>query len=170
MKQRLIAVVVLSAVFVALLVLFFQARTVAVWVGHADVPLDFVFLDSGSGQPIAGASLNLRDPDYLEGPPKEPHSMVGTSGPDGHARLTVNLLVYGSDRMTVDGRFSRNLSRRVEYPNWECRVSAEAYQNLTLSDQDFQSQFTGDRRFHADKVPPPIVLRLRRQDRPNPVP
>ncbi len=67
------------------------------WVGHADVRLDFVLIDADSERPIAGASILLRDADFLGDPPDmqhEPHCVQATSDPEGHARIDV--LLHGS--------------------------------------------------------------------------
>ncbi len=171
MKERLIGVMVLSAVvsaaFTAVWVLFVSPRGTALAVGRVDVLLDFVFVDDESGQPIAGASLELQDPDYLEGPPKEPYSITRMSGPDGHARIHLpELKVTSVARRTADGQHWVTESRSLHYPNWECRVSAKGYRNTTISYDDWQSRYTANPRFNQTLVPPPIVLRLRRQDRP----
>lgn len=69
MKERLIGVMVLSAVvsaaFTAVWVLFVSPRGTALAVGRVDVLLDFVFVDDESGQPIAGASLDAPGPRLL---------------------------------------------------------------------------------------------------------
>jgi hypothetical protein len=70
MNDRLKDLLVLAAVLVAVSLLFIPDRKVSLGVGHTDVPLDFVFLDAASGQPVAGAFLRLRDLDSLNDPPK----------------------------------------------------------------------------------------------------
>jgi hypothetical protein len=162
---------VLGSVLSIFLLLFLPDGKVSFGVGHVDVPLDFVFLDAATGRPVAGASLRLRDLDWINEPPREPESIVRSSGPDGHARIKLKgMMVTSCDRVTQDGRFSSQLSRSVRYPAWECRVTAEGYQDLEVSYEEFRSRVTGDRRLHEDSIPPSIVFRLRRQVRPQPVP
>lgn len=171
MKSRLKTLLVLASVLATLWVLFLRPSTVSLGVGHVDVPFEFIILDAASGQPIAGASLRLQDLDSINELPEEPYSIVRSSGPDGHSRIKLKGLMFtSSDSVTEDGRFLRPLSRSVQYPWWECHVTAEGYQDLKVSYQDFRSKYTGDLRFHEDSIPPPIVLRLQRQVRPRPTP
>lgn len=171
MIDRCKDLLVLAAVLGILSLLFLPDRKVSLGVGHVDVTLDFVFLDAASGQPVAGASLRLQDLDSVNDPPQEPYSIVRSSGPDGHVRITLKGLMFTtSDRVTEDGHFLRHLSRQVRYPAWECSATGEGYQDLKVSYEDFRSKYMGDRRFHEDVVPPAIVLRLRKQVRPRPVP
>jgi hypothetical protein len=167
MKSRFMTLLVLSSVFAALTVLLHRPSTLLLAVGNGDVSFDIVILDAASGQPIAGASVRLQDPDSINEPLKEPYSIVRSSGPDGCARIKLKgLMVTSRDRVTEDGRFLTHLSRSVRYPSWECHVNAEGYQDLKVSYQDFRSRYTGGRRFHEESAPPPIVLRLERQVRP----
>jgi hypothetical protein len=163
MNDRLKDLLVPAAVLATLSLLFLPDRKVSLGVGHVDVPLDFVFLDAASGQAVAGASLRLQDLDSGNDPPQEPYAIVRSSGPDGHARVKLEgLMFYSSDRVTQEGRLLRHLSRTVSYPAWECNVTAEGYQDLKVSYEDFRAKYTGDRRFHGESMPPAIVFRLRK--------
>jgi hypothetical protein len=146
------------------LILSWGPRKIALEVGHVDIPLDFVIIDAGSGQAIAGASILLQDPDYNGLPPQSPYTLAANSGSDGHYRVLLKELMYSAScSITEDGRFLKCLSRGVRYPNWELHVSADGYKKLSVSWQDFRMRYIGDRRYHEDQVPPPIVVRLRRQ-------
>lgn len=164
MNDRLKDLLVLAGVLAILALLALPPRKVALGVGHVDVSLDFVFVDAETGRPVPGASLRLQDLDDIQGTTAEPEVIVRTSGPDGHARIVLKGLTFTtSDRVAGDGRFVRHLTRDVRYPAWECRVTAEGYQDLTVSPANLRSTYLGDRRFHEDRIPPAIVFRLRRQ-------
>ena len=166
MRVRLRTLLLLIAVVAVLLGLIpnWGASKRALEVGHTNVPLDFVIIDAGSEQPIAGASILLQDPDYLDLPPQVPQTLAATSGLDGHYRVTLMGLMFSAESsVTEDGKFLKSLGRWVRYPNWELHVSADGYQKLRVSYQDFREKYMGDRRYHEDSIPPPIVVRLQRQ-------
>ena len=110
------------------------------WVGHAQVPLEFVILDASTGFPIEGATLRLLledDPEY-----------VATTGPDGGARVVRQFM--------TGGRSSVLRSTRVVNYNLMVAITAVGHQPLRIE----LAELTREARYHSDPNPPPIVIRL----------
>jgi len=149
----------IPTVILAVLYCFFfpASRTKSLWIGHADVTLDFVLIDADSERPIDGAAILLRDADFLSDPPevqRAPYRLQVKSGLDGHARIIVSLQVYGAD----DDSW-------IKYPDWQLDASADGYKALTVTCDEFRGSYIADRHYHSELVPPPIVVPLRRQGR-----
>ena len=119
----------------------FSSETV--WVGFASVPLEFVVVDAASGKPIDGAAITL-----TEGKPE--YSAV--TGVDGRAKVVVHA--------TISGRSSwRQETRSVNYA-WGLSVTCDRYEPVYEALQNV----TRDKRYHSDKSPPPIVIRLKAKE------
>ncbi len=114
--------------------------TEAIWSGHSSIPLEFLILDSATGQPIDGASIRL-----VEGHPE----YQATTGPDGRAKVILHAAVGGRSSLLRH-------TRAVNYGWWALLVDCKGYREVTES----LREVTRDARYHAVPSPPPIVIRL----------
>jgi hypothetical protein len=124
-------------------------------VGHVDIPLDFFVTDADSGQPLQGASIRLHNFDNQSNP-IPPYWFELETGLDGHAATVVNLTFY-------EGRAIPShelLFYRVAYPHWEMKIEADGYREFEASFANYEE---GNSRFHEHSPPPPILIRLRKQ-------
>jgi hypothetical protein len=110
------------------------------WVGFASIPLEFVVVDAASGKPIDGAAIDLTEssPEYS-----------AVTGTDGRAKLIIHALISGRSSL-------RRETRSVNY-SWGLTVTCDRYEPVYEALQNV----TRDTRFHSDKAPPPIVIRLK---------
>ncbi len=134
--RRLMAAVGVVAVVTFVLIALLPE---AAWVGHASVPLEFLILDSSTGQPIERATLRL-----VEGNPE----YEATTGPDGRAKVVL--------QVTTAGRASPLRSTRAVNYAWMLLVTADRHQGVR---EDLRGVTRGPR-YHSDSAPPPIVIRL----------
>jgi hypothetical protein len=127
-------------------------------IGLIRIPVIFLVTDSGSGHPIEGAAIRLRDRDY-DSNPRPPYVLDLKTGPDGRATASDDwTFVVGTG--VPSGRLR---GYQVRYPQWEMTFTAEGYQPVAAMFADYER---GDRRFHESKPPPPIVIRLKKLPRP----
>jgi len=110
------------------------------WVGHAQIPLEFVVLDSTTGHPIEGGSLRL----LLEDDPV----YEATTGSDGRARFVGQFM--------TGGRSSILRRTRVVNYNLMVAITADGYQALSVG----LYELTKESRYHSDPYPPTIVIQL----------
>jgi hypothetical protein len=123
-------------------------------IGHARVRLNFHVCDAASGRPIKAARIRLVDLDSI-GEQDDPHAPTLQTGPDGNTSREFDLAV-GWSQGIPSGRIR---SYRVNYPPWRITVVAEGYRSAEASFTEIEVH---DRRFHADRPPPPIAIQLRR--------
>ena len=135
MRQLMGAVAVAAVGMFVLMVL----GPVALWVGQATIPLEFLILDASTGKPIADASIRLAEGsvDYET-----------TSGLDGRATIVIDAHTGGRS-----GPFE--FTRTVNYA-WSLVITADHHQSVN---EDLKSR-TRDPAYHSGPAPPPIVVRL----------
>jgi hypothetical protein len=127
---------------------------VAYGIGDTVVALEFVALDAVSGKPVPGARLQLTDPECPN--PRPPLMTAATTDADGRSTITNSFEVTSS----WSGLTGRRFWRGVRYPLWEMRIEAAGYKPF---EAQFHSYVAKDRRYHEDRVPPPIMVRLQRE-------
>jgi hypothetical protein len=110
------------------------------WVGHAQIPLEFVILDGSTGSPIEGATVRL----LLDDDPQH----AATTGPAGRLRVVL--------QFTTGGRSSVLRRTRVVNYNLMVTITAVGHQPLSVA----LAEPTREPRYHSDPNPPPIVIRL----------
>jgi hypothetical protein len=115
-------------------------QPVALWVGHASIPLEFVIVDALTGEPTPGASIQLvgNQPEY-----------EFASGADGRAKVTIEAMTGGRSSWFEN-------TRGVNYGAWELLITHDGY--VTVH-EDFR-EFTREPRHHSDPTPPPIIIQL----------
>jgi hypothetical protein len=135
-KGSMVAVAVCAVVTVVWILL----QPVMLWVGFAPIPLKFVILDTLTGQPLERGSIRLvgRPPEYE----------VAT-GADGRAKIVIEVMTAGRSSWFEN-------TRSVNYGAWELLVTRDGYASVR---EDFQ-EVTRKPRYHSDRTPPPIVIRL----------
>jgi len=128
------------AVCAAVIFVWILLQPIALWVGHASIPLEFVIVDALTGEPLRGASIQL------VGSRLEYELAIGA---DGRAKVTIEAMTGGRHSWYEN-------TRDVNYGAWELLVTREGY--VTVH-EDFR-EFTREPRYHSDPTPPPIVIRL----------
>jgi hypothetical protein len=134
--RSLMAVVGVVAVVTFVLIGFLPDED---WVGHTSVPLEFLILDSSTGQPIERATIRLVEtkPEYQ-----------ATTGRDGRAKIVL--------QAPTAGRSSLLRSTRTVNYAWMLLVTADRHQEV----REDLGELTRSPRYHSDSAPPPIVIRL----------
>jgi hypothetical protein len=163
-KQHLAARILGGAVLLSLIIgLASPPVTVGLGVGHTKVRISFVVLDADTGEPVEGASIQLRDADYADDPDLQPYNLDFETGTDGSASVLLNLQFTSSTDSA-----HRLLSFHVRYPYWDMRIRREGYEEVTTP---FAAYETRNPRFHDGTSrrplkPPAIVIRLRKHGPP----
>ena len=127
----------IAAVAIVLAVLI--ARPREHWLDIEKISLEFMVLDDSTGKPVAGASLRLRFRLY---------DYAATTNAQGRVRIVVEGACGG-------GPLPSRTTRRVNHEG-ELVVAADRF---PLQGADLRN-LTRDPRYHSDKAPPPIVIRL----------
>lgn len=129
------------AVFAVVTAVLIRLSPVAVWVGYASIPLEFVILDAPTGQPLEGALVRLAEytPEY---------NAVTTA--DGRAKFDIHAMITGRSSL-IQG------TRTVNYA-WTLSVACDGHQGIS---QDLR-EVTREPGYHSGPAPPPIVVRLAR--------
>jgi hypothetical protein len=122
----------------------------ALWVGHADIPLEFFILDSSTGQPLKGAVLRFVATD-VPSDETEPIVCEAITGADGRARLVHTFMTSGYSSAL------RN-TRTVNY-NLALVIKAADHEEHRA----YLWDITREPGFHSDSVPPLTVIRLPRR-------
>src|SRR5262245_40658834 len=122
----------------------------ALGVGHADLPLDFLILDSSTGQPLKGAVLRFVPPD-VPSDETEPIVCEAITGADGRARLVHTFLTSGYSSALKN-------TRAVNY-NMVLVIKAADHEEHRADLWDI----TREPGFHSNSVPPLTVIRLPRR-------
>jgi hypothetical protein len=113
-----------------------------------NVPLNFVVVDETTGQPIEGASVTFPDCNGSG------ITLAATTSPDGRARILLDTVFSEGYNTILMHRVYRHISYRQDV-----EVSATGYRPSKIRLEDL----TDDPRFHYDPVPPPILVRLKRE-------
>src|SRR5262249_36053321 len=102
-------------------------------VGHVRIPVVFLVTDGGSGRPIGGATVRLRDRDY-DNNPIPPYALDLKTGPDGRATVLDRWQFYVSTGLP-SGRLR---FYRVAYPHWEMTFTADGYQPAAAAFAEYE--------------------------------
>ena len=122
----------------------------ALWVGHAEIPLHFLILDSSTGQPLKGAVLRFVPPD-VPSDETEPIVCEAITGADGRARLVHTFMTSG---------YSSAL-KRTRTVNYSMVLVINAADHE--AHRTYLWDITREPGFHWELVPPLTVIRLPRR-------
>lgn len=151
-RVRTVLIAIAAIAVVLTVARYWDLRRVSMGVGHVNISVTILVCDEQQ-RPVAGALIDLQDPDCLS-TPIEPWVLARRTGSDG--RVTVPLGLQFVSGQSASGRL---LSFRVRYPNWRMQVSADGYEHFAA---EFPDHAEADPRFHTGSSPPPIVVRVRK--------
>jgi hypothetical protein len=128
----------------ALLLIVLNLFTIGLWVGYADVPLEFIILDVETNEPVEGAVLRMTG---------ELPYMPPATGADGRTAIVIHAMCGGECSLL-------KRTRSVNYSPWDLTIDAEGFEHA----REELNRYTRDRKFHDyAAVPPPIVIHIRRR-------